>query len=156
MQIRIINKTKYRLLSQKRIKINLQFFEKALIKRGILNFESATKELVIVFMSSDEIKKLNKQYFKKNKATDILSFSPLEDNSLGELVLCVEKIKQQAKEHHLSFEEEFAYLLLHGLLHLLGYHHEKGGSEAKKMYQIQDELFSNWQKSNPILNFQKS
>ena len=98
-------------------------------------------------MSSLEIKKLNKKFLKKDKTTDILSFSSIEENSLGELVLCVEKIKQQAKEHELSFKGEISYLLLHGLLHLLGYHHEKGGTSAKKMYQIQDEIFNQWQKA---------
>ena len=98
-----------------------------------------------MFVSSLEIRKLNKKFLKKNKATDVLSFSPIDENSLGELVLCVEKIEQQAKDHKISFEEEMAYLLLHGLLHLLGYHHEKGGASARKMYQIQDEIFSQWQ-----------
>ena len=107
-------------------------------------------------MSSVEIKKLNKQFLKKNKTTDILSFSPIEDDSLGELVLCAEKITRQAREQRFNFEEEMAYLLLHGLLHLLGYHHEKGGAEARRMYQIQDEIFSRWQEFNSSPNFQKN
>ena len=156
MRIEIVNYTKARLPSQKKIKGNIQFFKKVLMKKKILSPQSTNKELVIVFVSSTEIKKLNKQYLKKNRPTDILSFSPLEDDSLGELVLCVEKIKKQAKEHHLSYEEEMAYLLLHGLLHLLGYHHEAGGAEARKMYQIQDKVFSQWQKLNPNSNFQKT
>ena len=142
MEIEIVNYTKFRLPSQKRIRNSIQFFEQALTEKKILNSQSTNKKLVIAFISSLEIKKLNKRYLKKNRPTDILSFSPIEDNSFGELVLCAEKIKEQAKELKSSFEEETSYLLLHGLLHLLGYHHEKGGAEAKKMYQIQDEIFS--------------
>ena len=149
MKIEIVNHTKSRLPSQKMIKDSLKFFENALIQKKILSFKTADKKMLVAFVSALEIKKLNKRYLKKDRQTDILSFSPIEDNSLGELVLCVEQIKKQAQENQLSFKEEIAYLLLHGLLHLLGYHHEAGGAEAKKMYQIQDEIFSNWHKLNP-------
>ena len=150
MKIEIVNFTKTRLISKKDIKVSLDFFEKALIQKKILNSKKAKNKLTVVFVSSLEIKKLNKEFLKKDKVTDILSFSPMEENSLGELVLCVEKIKQQAKEHELSFKEETSYLLLHGLLHLLGYHHEKGGAPARKMYQIQDEVFNQWQEAFSI------
>ena len=148
MKLEIINYTKFRLPPQKKVRSSLQFFEKALIQRKILDSQLAGKKLVVVFVSSLKIKKLNKEFLNKDRPTDILSFSPMEDDSLGEIALCIEKIKKQAKEHQLSFEEELAYLLLHGLLHLLGYHHEKGGATAKKMYQIQDEIFSKWQEFN--------
>lgn len=147
MKTEIVNFTKTRLISQKEIKASLQFFERLLIEKKILNSKQAKNKLTVAFVSSLEIKKLNKKFLKKDKTTDILSFSSIEENSLGELVLCVEKIKQQAKEHELSFKGEISYLLLHGLLHLLGYHHEKGGTSAKKMYQIQDEIFNQWQKA---------
>ena len=146
MKVEVVNFTKSRLVSQKDVKASLAFFEKALIRKKILNSKTAGNKLAVAFVSSSEIKKLNRKFLKKNKATDILSFSPVEETSLGELVLCVEKIKPQAKEHGLSFKEEMSYLLLHGLLHLLGYHHEKGGDPARKMYQIQDEIFNQWQK----------
>lgn len=143
MKTEIVNFTKTRLPSHKMIKDSLKFFERALIQKKILNSKRTRKKLVIVFVSALEMKKLNKKYLKKDKPTDILSFSPIEEDSFGELALCVEEIKKRARE--LSFEEEMSYLLLHGLLHLLGYHHEKGGAEEKKMYQIQDEIFNQWQ-----------
>lgn len=145
MKIEVVNHVKHQMISKKELKEIFVFFTKSLLQKKILSSQSANKKLVIVFVSSSEIKKLNKKFLKKDSSTDILSFSALEDEGLGELVLCIEKIKQQAKEHQLSFKEETAYLLLHGLLHLLGYHHEKGGASAKKMYQIQDKVFSNWQ-----------
>ena len=148
MKIEIVNYTKVRLPSQKKIRDNVHFFKKALLKKKILSSELAHKKLVIAFVSLAEIRRLNKKFLKKNKVTDILSFSSIEDSALGELVLCPEKIKTQAKDHKLSFEKEMAYLLLHGLLHLLGFHHEKGGAEAKKMYKIQDDIFNQWQKFN--------
>ena len=144
MKLEIINNEKLSLVSRKFLKDSLQFFEKALIRKFFLP-EDLNKRLTIVFVSATSIRNLNKKFLKKNYVTDILSFSPLQENSFGELVLCTEKIKSQAKEHHLDVEEETAYLVLHGLLHLLGYQHEQGGGLAKKMYKIQDEIFYKWQ-----------
>ena len=144
MKLEFINNEKSSLVSKKFLKDSLQFFEKALIRKKILPVDS-NKKLTIVFVSAKSIQNLIKKLLKKNYVTDILSFSPLQENSLGELVLCTAKIKSQAKEHHLTVEEETAYLILHGLLHLLGYQHEQGGPSAKKMYKVQDEIFHKWQ-----------
>ena len=87
------------------------------------------------------MKGLNKKYRKVDKVTDILSFESYEKNVLGELVFCPEFIEQQAKKHGLSFYEEFSYLILHGILHLLGYDHETDEKEAERMFSLQDKLF---------------
>ena len=132
-------------LAEAFIKKNTGFMVKKLIDRKILF--PKVKKLFIIFVSLKDIQALNFYYLKKNRPTDILSFSPAEKDSLGELVLCEQQIKIQAKQHSLLFEEEMMYLILHGLLHLLGYHHEKGGKEAQKMYQLQDSLFNLWLKN---------
>lgn len=145
MKIEIIQKVKVKGISRKLIKDSLFFFKKQLIAKQILKKPFLNQKLLVVFISSSEMKELNQYYLDKNNPTDVLSFPAVEDNSFGELVLCVQKIKSQAKEHALSFQEEMAYLILHGFLHLLGYHHEEGGEKAKKMYQIQDSIFQSWQ-----------
>lgn len=100
------------------------------------------KELTIVFLDPVPARKINKTYRKKNYATDILSFeSDMPAIELGELVICPQVLQKQAKEHDLSFKAELSYMLIHGVLHLLGYDHEKSKSEAKKMFDIQDQLF---------------
>lgn len=111
------------------------------------------KELTLVFLTSNQIKKINQQYRGKNKATDVLSFIPFDvDNlrgenyrgdkdSLGELLFCIDVLKKQAKEQKHSFAEEFAYMLIHGLLHLLGYDHEVSKKEEKIMFSLQDRIF---------------
>ena len=146
MKVRIIEKVNPPFVSKKQIQESVLFFKKEFLLEGIEKEKLNKKELLIVFTSSEEMKQLNKNYLNKNRATDILSFSPVVEESLGELILSIEKIKDQAIEHKLSFPEETMYLILHGLLHLLGYHHEKGGKMAKKMYQIQDNIFEKWQK----------
>lgn len=144
MKLTVINNG-FSLVSEKFLKKFVKFMEKAFVKKKLLAFSN--KELVIVFISPSKIQGLNKKFLGKNRVTDVLSFSPSQKDSFGELALCGEKIKLQAKEHGLSVEEETAYLVLHGFLHLLGYHHEEGGEPAKKMYQIQDEIFNQWQKT---------
>lgn len=113
---------------------------KELRKRGHKNLNPSL-QLTLVFVDEPEGKKLNLTYRSKNRATDVLSFEALEPNSLGELVLCTPVLKTQAKEHDLSFRFEVGYMLLHGVLHLLGYDHEKGKAEAEQMFQLQDEIF---------------
>lgn len=100
------------------------------------------KELVIVFVDSSEMKKLNFAYRKKNYATDVLSFAPGEPGSLGELVLCPSVLKRQAKETGLTYNHELGYMIIHGCLHLLGYDHETNARDAKKMFALQDKLFA--------------
>jgi probable rRNA maturation factor len=98
-------------------------------------------ELTVVFLNTAPAKKINQQYRKKNYATDVLSFESEIPGELGELIMCPQVLKKQAKEHGHNFRAELAYMLIHGVLHLLGYDHEKSEKEAKKMFRIQDQLF---------------
>lgn len=97
--------------------------------------------ITVVFVSESKIKKLNSQYRNKNKATDVLSFESDDPESLGELVLCLPVLKKQAREHKLTLKEEIGYMILHGILHLLGYDHETSERDAKKMFRLQDSIF---------------
>lgn len=105
------------------------------------------RELSVVFVEKKEARQLNHRYRRRNYATDVLSFSPVEEESLGELVFCYPVIKKQAREHDLSVNDEFLYLLIHGFLHLLGYEHEKSKKAAEKMFRLQDQLFDLLRKS---------
>ena len=109
-------------------------------------------ELSIVLTGESEIKKINKKYRKKNKATDVLSFgsdkkfiSPAND--LGEVVICLSVVKKNAEKFDSSFKEELARVLIHGILHLLGYEHERGGEKAEKMAEKEKYYLS---KLNPV------
>ena len=106
------------------------------------------KDLHIVFVDKEEMQKLNKQFRKKDKATDVLSFAPTEDSTLGELVLCWPVICEKAKKKtpRIPLSEWLNWLTLHGLLHLLGFEHEQGGWKARKMYQLQEQIFEKTKK----------
>lgn len=116
--------------------------QKEFLKRKVFDKTTAKKELTIVFLDSKEAKAMNMQYRGKNYATDVLSFDSMSPDSLGELVLCPQVLIKQAKEHGLKNREELGYMLLHGILHLLGYDHETSSQDAEKMFGIQDEVFA--------------
>ncbi|MEE6250558.1 MAG: rRNA maturation RNase YbeY [Bdellovibrionota bacterium] len=114
----------------------------SLVERDVL-IPSEVEELVAVFVDEEKIRELNLNFRSKDKATDVLSFAPVEESSLGELVFCIEVIRENAKEHKLSFEQELAYMYLHGVLHLLGFEHETNEEDAKEMFDLQDSIFEN-------------
>jgi probable rRNA maturation factor len=107
-------------------------------------------ELSIALVSDAEIKRLNKLYRNKNKPTDVLSFpigEKVEDwLILGDIVISVDTAKRQAKEFGHSLEEELKRLLVHGLVHLLGYDHELGGEEEKKFFELEEFVLRELQK----------
>ncbi len=93
------------------------------------NESSAT----IAFVSDKHIRELNRQFRGIDKATDVLSFPAEEESNLGDVAVSVETAVVQAKENGLSFENEIAQLILHGLLHLSGYDHETDNGEMNRL-----------------------
>lgn len=96
-------------------------------------------EISLTLVEPEEIKSLNAEYRNVNSVTDVLSFPQFEDKEqmpsegelcLGDVVICVERAQQQAEEYGHSFEREMVYLLVHSLLHLLGYDHMDDDEKA--------------------------
>lgn len=110
------------------------------IVKKILEEETKREKINISFavVEEEEIKKLNKIYRKKNKSTDVLSFFYNEDDCLGEVVLCPQKIKEKMKED--NFKRAFCRTAVHGVLHLLNYDHknkkEESSMEEKTDYYL--------------------
>ncbi len=88
----------------------------------------------LILTTPDQIQKLNNTYRKINKPTDVLSFPMFEkeelvnfesdiEEPLGDIVISIEQVKKQAVEYGHSFEREYAYMLVHGFYHLMGYDH---------------------------------
>ena len=111
------------------------------VARLTLEMEKAAScQLSVVLTDDEEVRALNREYGGEDKSTDVLSFSlregeafvtPDETDRLGEVVLSYETAKRQAEEagHHL--DDELAHLLVHGVLHLLGYDHAEDAEEAE-------------------------
>ncbi|MZG52568.1 MAG: rRNA maturation RNase YbeY [Nitrospinae bacterium] len=106
-------------------------------------------EVSILLTGDKEIQGLNKEFRDIDQPTDVLSFpqNPDEDPSipgekfLGDIAVSLDTAKTQASEHGLALKEEIVLLLIHGILHLLGYDHEVSEQEDKKMRSKTRELF---------------
>lgn len=88
---------------------------------------------------------LNGRYRGIAGPTDVLSFPMLDSVDgappvLGDIVVCIPKVLSQSKEYGLTFYDELLRLLLHGLLHLLGYDHETGSYQRRRMEKKEREL----------------
>lgn len=139
LNINIINQSKTKVPNQF---IKLWLAESVRLLPVRLQKKISGKNLNIVFLDQVNAKKINLNFRGKNYATDILSFEPMDSDELGELVLCSQVIKRQAKEHALSEKAELGYMLIHGCLHLLGYDHEQNEDDAKRMFRLQDKIFA--------------
>ena len=94
-------------------------------------------------MTDPEIHVLNRQYRGKDKPTDVLSFPlahELQPFLLGDVVISVETAARQARRRGYSLREELQTLLIHGVLHLLGYDHEVSRREAIRMHRKEREV----------------
>jgi probable rRNA maturation factor len=117
---------------------------KEIIKFVLREMEKDNSELSLVLCNNDYIHFYNKEYRNKDYPTDVLSFVDGERMGkityLGDIIISIDKVKSQSEEYGVSFEEEFSRLLVHGILHLLGYDHETSEENEKVMMSIQDKL----------------
>lgn len=114
--------------------IDKEFLEK--VAKKVLKGEKKNKiELSIALVGQGRIKELNKKYRRKNRVTDVLSF---QYNSSGEIAICLREVKKNAKKFGSTYKKELAQVLIHGILHLLGYDHQKSEKGAKKMEKKQN------------------
>ena len=103
----------------------------------------------ITFVDNEEIHRINREYRGVDRETDVISFAFLEDETdpvmdiknLGEIYISLSKAHQQAEEYGHSFKRELSFLVVHGLLHLLGYDHMNKEDE-KEMFSLQEEILS--------------
>lgn len=130
----------------------VDLLQRLLIFTGEKEEISREAELSVNFVSNKEIQEINRNYRQQNKSTDVISFA-LQDKMddeidivgedlplvLGDIVVSVDKAKEQAEEYDHSLERELGFLTVHGFLHLLGYDHMKKEDEVK-MFQRQEEI----------------
>lgn len=119
-------------------------YEECFKEEDLLN----CKIYISVILSNEEyIKNINAKYRNIDKVTDVLSFPMFEKNEiqeaksneevLGDIIICIPKVCEQAKEYEHSSIREFAYMLVHGFYHLMGYDHIK--DEDKKEMRAKEE-----------------
>lgn len=111
------------------------------IKKVVCDHFNTQKNATLILVNLEEIHNINLTYRHIDSPTDVISFEEFEDDYLGEIFVCIEKVYEQAQSYGHSVEREFAFLLMHGLLHLHGYDHIEEDDE-KEMFALQDELLS--------------
>jgi len=114
----------------------------AVAKKVLIGENRQTETLSLAFIDKSEIKKLNKKFRNKNKATDVLSFELNDKGIIGEIVICPEIVKENAKKCKVSVKSELLKVFVHGILHLCGYDHEKSKREADEMETKQEKYLS--------------
>lgn len=119
-------------------KINFKKVAKK-ISKALKKFFKSNNVVSVIVIDDNQIKELNKRYRLKDYVTDVLSFESGEDKYLGDIFICLNKVYEQASAYKHSLEREYAFLLVHGLLHLLGFDHEKE-EEEKKMFELQERI----------------
>ena len=130
--------------------VMLEDLEKAAVlcveKEGL---PAENAEISLTFVSKEEIRELNNQYRGIDNHTDVLSFPLIEDFDfiedddymLGDVVICLEKAREQAEEFGHSERREIVYLFVHSVCHLLGFDHMEE-DEKKEMRQREEEVMT--------------
>ncbi len=143
MKLTFVNQTTAK-INTKRLTKTLVTITQSLKKRRLRNKKklSTCQEIVFVFLTARQMQKINMQFRGKDRPTDVLSFESQDAHTLGELIFCLPVLKKQAKEHKQSLEDELTLMMIHGILHLLGYDHEASKAEDALMFQIQEFCFA--------------
>jgi probable rRNA maturation factor len=97
--------------------------------------------LSIALVGPKRMRELTKAYHGKDAVANVLSF-PEPEFGLGEIVICPAEVKKDAKKYGILIKEAMAWMLIHGILHLVGYHHENDNREARKMEEREEQHLS--------------
>lgn len=154
MDITIVDKTKE--LTTEQLELTSDIIEFA-SKEPILEMTDDT-EMSVTFVNNEEIHEINRRYRDKNAPTDVISFA-LEDEgddempvimegfdiprNIGDIIVSVEKITEQAEEFNHSFERELGFLVVHGFLHLNGFDH-MNETDEKEMFDLQRKILDDY------------
>jgi len=108
-----------------------------------------THELSVVLVDDEEITRLNRQYFHRNRPTNVISFpmgaggpGALQARILGDVVISAETAQREAAAVDGEPEKEILFLMIHGILHLVGHDHEGSRAERQKMEAKERELYN--------------
>ncbi len=118
------------------------------------NLQDAKLYITVTLTNPENIQKINKEYRNIDKPTDVLSFPMFEKNELqkkieekdflhedilGDIIISIQKVEEQAKEYGHSFERELSYMLVHGFYHLIGYDHIEE-TDKKEMRKKEEKI----------------
>jgi probable rRNA maturation factor len=147
---------------RQRIELTLQFgpFAGASVHRAVLKRSAVIRwighalarpgEIAVRVVGEDEAHELNREYRRKDYATNVLTFGyGTEPLVVADLVLCGPVVEREAREQRKTLEAHYAHLLVHGTLHAQGYEHERGQREALEMEALEILLLGSLGFANP-------
>ena len=140
---------------------NIVFFAQKVAEQTLKQVQMSLprSSLSIVLANNDFVRELNKSYRSKNKYTNVLSFPAGEcikmkkvnkEIILGDVILALKKIREESQEQNKIFQNHFAHLIVHGILHLLGYIHLHR-KEAEEMEALERTILKNMGIGNPYI-----
>ena len=116
-------------------KTDTGFLKKVAQKTQNVICEKKLGDISLVLVDENKIKEINRKYRHQNRPTDVLSFE-----GLNEIFICPDVVKKDAKRQKIPYKTELTRVLIHGILHLAGYEHEKNKKEAGKMRKMEDKI----------------
>lgn len=142
MNIAIMNRQKRQKVGTKRLR--------TVAERILSVLGCPSSELSVAIVGDRTIRTLNRDYLEKDRPTNVISFSMQEGEFgsvnpelLGDVVISADTTAREAEESGISFWERLVFLLMHGILHLTGYDHERSGEdEARRMEAKEQEIFA--------------
>ena len=120
------------------------------IRRAMAAEAGAASEVTVLLTGDQRLRELNAYFRGKDKATNVLSFSPgrHDDSHLGDIALAFGVVSKEARAQRKTLSEHAAHLAIHGVLHLLGYDHEKA-NDAKRMEALEVAMLEHLGIANP-------
>ena len=102
-----------------------------------MKYEGSNMNIILV--DENEIRQLNARFRNMDAPTDVLSFSYMDEEDVGEVIICPEVVERNSREFKVPFLEEFFRVLIHGILHIVGYDHEDE-EDGRIMFEKQENL----------------
>lgn len=127
-------------------------YRPALQKAVVATFrhaDTSPQALTIALSGDRAVRTLNRDFRGKDKPTNVLSFPADEPDYLGDVILAHGVVEQEAQEQKKSFTDHTTHLVVHGVLHLLGYDHETGEEDAKKMEALEKRILKSLKIADP-------
>ena len=137
-----------------------------LVQTVLSHVGESSAELGLTFVADRRMRRLNRQFRRKDRTTDVLAFAArearlpqalrLSAGLLGDVVISIPTAIRQAREGRRSLDQELVTLMIHGILHLCGYDHERSDSEARRMERRERILLKRLRSIPPLVHHQSS
>lgn len=118
-----------------------ELLSRSKVTRWIRHALAVDAEITVRIVGAEEGQKLNREFRKKDYATNVLTFDyQQEPTVMADLVLCAPVVEREAQEQNKSLEEHYAHLLVHGTLHAQGWDHETSDEDAEEMESYETDI----------------